>query len=259
LADRDYCIKPGYMARTRPDYFVDDIAGDVVWQPDVYPLATSIARKLGCTTIIDIGCGNARKLVALHREFHVVGIDYGENHRHCSQAYPFGTWISADLESCELPPFEDGVLEKSVLICADVIEHLVDPTALLRTMKSFLERSPAVLLSTPERDLTRGVNDYGPPANPSHVREWNIQELESLLQAFGMRMAFIGLTLSNNAEREFKTILAVAGNNRWAEARIAELGDACHSGPVELRSPEKKANRGLRGNVRQFLRFLWKS
>jgi hypothetical protein len=30
-----------------------------------------------------------------------------------------------------------------------------------------------LVISTPERDIVRGGNDFGPPENPAHYREWN--------------------------------------------------------------------------------------
>ena len=60
----NFCIKASYQARTFAQYYADEESPNVIWQPDVYPLAAFLARRYGCTHIIDVGCGHARKLAA---------------------------------------------------------------------------------------------------------------------------------------------------------------------------------------------------
>lgn len=206
----NFCIKDGYKSRVDPLYFMDRVE-DVTYQPDVYLFASYLAEKLGCQYVIDFGCGNARKLVEFLSSFKVIGIDIGPNIEYCRETYPMGWWIECDLEQPEGLSFSKEMLERAVLVCADVIEHLVNPVPLLGKLREFLRYSPVCLLSTPERDLVRGPIDYGPPANPCHVREWNLSKLEELLQSLGFNIEFIGLTVSNDRDWEKKTILAVLG------------------------------------------------
>lgn len=211
-----YFIKENYKHRINPNYCydVDPSESGITWQPDVYDFAAEIAEKLRCTYILDIGCGLAHKLVSQYPKFKIIGIDYGRNIIKCKNEYQFGKWISWDLER----PFEINldkeILSKSIIICSDVIEHLVNPSNLLKTIKKFLDNSTACIISTPERDLTRGINDFGPPANLQHVREWNLMEFERFLQSYGFNLGLIGLTASNDKNYEKKTILAVLNNNK---------------------------------------------
>ena len=96
-----------------------------------------------------------------------------------------------------------------MLVCADVIEHLVDPTGLLLALRALLEHAPVALLSTPERVLVRGADDQGPPANVAHVREWALDELVALSTAAGLPPTFAGLTVNNDRDLEKKTSLLV--------------------------------------------------
>jgi 2-polyprenyl-3-methyl-5-hydroxy-6-metoxy-1,4-benzoquinol methylase len=73
-----YFLPSGYESRLEPEYFVDEEL-NAVWQPDLYPEAATVARRLGSRRIIDVGCGTAEKLARLHPEFEVVGIDFGSN------------------------------------------------------------------------------------------------------------------------------------------------------------------------------------
>jgi 2-polyprenyl-3-methyl-5-hydroxy-6-metoxy-1,4-benzoquinol methylase len=73
-----------------------------------------------------------------------------------------------------------------LLMAVDVIEHLLNPDALLRFLYLHAHTRSVVVLSTPERDLRRGPGDCGPPANPAHVREWNGTELQAYLRSTGL-------------------------------------------------------------------------
>ena len=53
------------------------------------------------------------------------------------------------------------------------------------------------MISTPNRDTTSGPEDFGPPADPSRVREWNVQEFAALLEAWGFEHGELGLTGSD--------------------------------------------------------------
>jgi hypothetical protein len=90
--DSDFHIKSGYQPRPKPVYFIDSVTAErgIVWQPDINPLAALLARRLGWSRIIDLGCGRAEKLVQLHPEFSLTGVDYGENMQFCREHYDFG-------------------------------------------------------------------------------------------------------------------------------------------------------------------------
>jgi len=212
----NYFIKPGYRIREKPIY-CDDMEyaeSRVLWQPDVYPFAAQLARHFRCSYIIDIGCGVAQKLVKLHPEFQVIGIDFKDNIQYCQKEFQFGQWIEWDIDKPGVIPIDLNVLSNSVIICSDVIEHLIHPGFLLENLKTCLAYAPVALLSTPERDLTYGLKNFGPPPNPKHVREWNESELESLLRSYDFHVEFLGLTMSNNKDWRKKTLLAILGNNQ---------------------------------------------
>jgi hypothetical protein len=86
--------------------------------------------------------------------------------------YPGHEWLQFDtVDPC--------TLKADLVICSDVIEHIKDPDTLLRFISSMQSR--LIILSTPERNAIAGSNDYGPPANPSHYREWNAPEFKKYL------------------------------------------------------------------------------
>jgi 2-polyprenyl-3-methyl-5-hydroxy-6-metoxy-1,4-benzoquinol methylase len=152
--DSSFFIKPGYTARRKVKQLADRFVESkpIVHQPDVYPLAALLAARLGCDTVVDIGCGGGGKLADLHPRFRIVGFDVAQNIDFCRASYSFGTWIERDLERPEAIPLGPDVLQRAVVVCSDVIEHLVDPGHLLRNLRGMLGSAPLCVLSNPRRD-----------------------------------------------------------------------------------------------------------
>jgi len=233
-AKRQYYIKNGYAPRDRAEYYIDAPAAGLVYQPYVYSFAAYLGRLLGCSSIIDVGCGTADKLAQLHTEFDVIGIDFGPNVASCRAKYSFGTWIEWDLDRSEPLPIPMETSARSVVVCADVLEHLMTPEHLLANLGRLLESAPVCILTTPERDRARGQDDMGPPANPHHVREWNRRELEQLVCTYGLCAEFSGVTANNNTDLEKKTSLCVL---RGASGRTRM--DLLQMGPKPVKNRQR--------------------
>jgi hypothetical protein len=106
-------------------------------------------------------------------------------------------------------------LERSVIVCSDRVEHLVRPEHLPRSLAAALRHAPLLVLSTPERDLARGILDTGPPANDCHIQEWNLAEFARLLEHHGLPPRRLGLTRSDDKWDGCHTILVqVSGRDR---------------------------------------------
>lgn len=210
-----FFIRSGYRSRDRVEYFLDETDDTVTWQPDVYPYAAARAKELGCDVMIDIGCGQAGKLASLAGEYPTwsfVGVDFGDNLVWCRDNHPFGEWIEADLESSERLPIDPSLVRRSIVVCSDVIEHLLNPTPTLALIRGLLmDGSAAAVLSTPARECRSGYDTPGPPRNPSHVREWASDEFQALLRASGFEIQYAGLTRSDDASNGLSTQLVLVG------------------------------------------------
>jgi hypothetical protein len=210
-----FFIRSGYRSRSEVEYFVDETDDTVTWQPDVYPYAAARAAELGRDVVIDIGCGRAGKLASLaaeHPSWSFVGVDLGDNLAWCRDNHPFGQWIEADLESAERLPIDPSRVRRSVVVCSDVIEHLVTPTPALTLIRGLLiEGNGVAVLSTPARECRSGYDAPGPPRNRSHVREWASDEFQALLQASGFKIHKAGLTRSDDASNGLSTQLVLVG------------------------------------------------
>lgn len=211
----EYCIKEGYQARTQTA-FLDDTKSyknNLVFQPDVYDLAGHLAEGFGVNTIIDIGCGIGRKLSSFREKFNIIGLDIGTNVSYCNNTYDYGTWLELNLDQPHEFPVDDETLANAIIVCSDVIEHVIEPEHLLRTFRKIASLAPALLVSTPERDRIRGIGDMGPPRNKKHIREWNLEEFTSLCHQYRLPLLTYGLTIDNNIDQEKQTILCICGRS----------------------------------------------
>jgi SAM-dependent methyltransferase len=192
-----YFIKEGYIPNEL-NLTMDSVSGEHYYQPAsieltqnymhqfyVYRYACDYAEKQHLNTLLDIGCGLGRKLSYIHNrlpELRITGIDQEYPVRFCRETYNFGEWFVDDIEKPTLQPKN----KTDLIICSDVIEHLLEPDKLLDYIRRFADKETIIVISTPERDKVRGTKcNYSP--NKHHIREWNFSELESYLAYQGFQ------------------------------------------------------------------------
>ncbi|MHC4572551.1 MAG: glycosyltransferase [Planctomycetota bacterium] len=182
-----YFIKTGYRCNLGSNgsanpYF-DDVENSSSYQAAVYRFAAEVIKENGLTSVLDIGCGFGIKLGKyIYPVCHdVTGIDFEHAVQFCKKTHDFGKWFVDDIESPRLRLDK----EFDLIIAADVIEHLVNPDRLFDYILLHCHPETHVILSTPERDIARGKDDYGPPANRAHVREWNMSEFRKYISGYG--------------------------------------------------------------------------
>lgn len=156
-----------------------------------------MARAVGASRIVDVGCGDAKKLQKLASECDVLGLDLLE-----IEAPEGVRFRQYDV----LGPEPIPQAERSVVVAADVIEHLTRPELLLEK----IHRSSCLgaVFSTPDRLREYGSDHRGPPRNPRHVREWTAAEFERLLVQHGLDPVVL-LTKTHVHGHAWATILAV--------------------------------------------------
>lgn len=200
-----------YTSRNEGCYF-DDVPqayGDVIHQPEVYDFADYIVKSSGRRKIIDIGCGSGRNLCNTQVEERI-GIDFGSKIKACKELYANKSkWIEADFTDNSCISLSEMADEQTVVVCADVVEHVSDPCILIELLKACFERGAIVITSTPDRVRVRGVDHSGPPPNPSRIREWALDEYKRFLTNQGFAPLFAGYTINNNVNFENKIIVTI--------------------------------------------------
>ncbi len=211
-AGNDYFIKNGYRSRSNPSN-INYEAPDNAYLPYVYPFAAYLGKHYRCKYIIDVGCGNAEKFASLYPEFNIIGIARGTVLRSLRDKYDFGTWLEYGQGRRQKINISTEVLQSSVIICSNILEHLADPSGMLILLKQWMDNAPVCLMITPERDIIRSPEDMGPPPDPGHVREWNSLEFNRLLGYYGFNVLFKGLTFDNSMDHNRSTLLSIVGND----------------------------------------------
>jgi SAM-dependent methyltransferase len=133
--------------------------------------------------VMDVGCGYPWKFALMIRP--VAGrqllVDQPSTASLVRELCPGADFLGVDLEQI------DGELRErfDLVICADVLEHLVDPDPCVAFIRRHLSASGWAVFSTPERDFLRGRGcDHCPKRE--HVREWNSDEFRAYLRSRGL-------------------------------------------------------------------------
>ena len=189
---KNYGIKEGYKARTSYHHF-DDTPTHDEYQDKVYETAHTLCKNYNLNKVLDIGCGSGYKLIKYFKNYDFVGSELEPTLSWLKKTYPSHKWVKSDLSTTLKENYD-------IIICADVIEHLVDPDLLINFLKNIDFKY--IVISTPERDAIqkyqRGHTWMGPPNNPTHVREWSFEEFKHYLsQHFNITQHFMG---QNDAE-----------------------------------------------------------
>lgn len=201
------------MINDSPEYFSTNTPG-IIHQYDVYRLARYLSDTENIEHIVDIGSGTGSKLSQFSKNKKLTLIDYGLNITAIDPSLNSFADVTVTSHNLEYP-MEYKPSPNSIIICADVIENLINPIPLLTYLLEVRNTVKYVLLSTPERISVRGADHTGPPPNKCHVREWSYEEFLELLEIHGAKRNEIlyGLTINNNINREKKTILCILGKN----------------------------------------------
>ena len=196
MSTKNYCIKSNYKVvnninktfdeNRTSNYWTEREKTARVFQWHVYEYASRFCGPN--TSVIDVGCGTAFKLVNIIGRItpHIVGIDQSAPIESCNNKYSTGAFYSDNFESPSLD-YLDLLKRPDIIICSDVIEHIVDPDILLDFIKVLAAESTRIIFSTPDRDRLRGTN-CTESLKPEHVREWNFEELSCYLENSNFRV-----------------------------------------------------------------------
>jgi len=181
----NYNIK-NYNSNINPDHHNDSQYSDE-GQREVYEFAYKFMKNNNYNNVIDVGCGSGYKLINILGEFNTIGIETEPCFSLLIKKYPFKKWILSGEPEKSFRHYE---LLKSpeLVICSDVIEHIVNPDILVDYLLSL--KAKYYIISTPCREILcknpkfkncYGKSWNGPPMNKCHVREWTMDEFKEYI------------------------------------------------------------------------------
>ena len=66
----------------------------IVKHPDLHLFATHVARRLGCTRVVDLGCAQPGELAKVHPKAEVIGLGIDVDLRAARSDYRFARWMN---------------------------------------------------------------------------------------------------------------------------------------------------------------------
>lgn len=192
--NEQYCISSGYVSNEIA--LTTSHGGQKYWnerrlkysaqyQWYVYKWAKQLMIERGLKFVVDVGCGPGVKLRSLIKPCaqRAVGIDQAAAIDYCKQVDPQGEYVVDDF-SCPRLQLD---FVPDLVICCDVIEHLLYPDILLDYIRRLCDSRTLLLISTPDRDRLRGKGTLSCP-NRQHVREWAANEFDAYLKKKNWRI-----------------------------------------------------------------------
>jgi 2-polyprenyl-3-methyl-5-hydroxy-6-metoxy-1,4-benzoquinol methylase len=189
-----YYIDEKYIERDFETYF-NDINNKDRWQNEVYFFAKKIFLKNNLNTVLDYGCGSGFKLLKYFKDHKYTGIDLDETIKLINKE----NFLSIN-------DFNFNISSYDLVICSDVIEHVIDPDIILNNIKKI--NCKFIIFSTPDRNLLYNKDSilfFGPPKNIAHIREWTFSEFNLYISNNGFEIIkhFI-----SNSEQSTQCLLA---------------------------------------------------
>lgn len=227
------------------------------WQRHVYALAARTLRHLINTnpsrtiTALDVGCGVCVKLDQhlAPTGAEVVGIDQPSALAVARTLGSRARLHPVDLERADL----DLNTTFDVILCADVLEHLINPDRALDLIRRHATPDTIIILSTPERDRERG-RDCRASAKPEHVREWAFAEFAAYVQSRGLLIHRHALSTKDEspplpARRAERAFRALAADRSPLCCQIIVARIAPPNTPLPRDTPRLPFRRSIRGGT----------
>lgn len=227
------------------------VGDELEWQRPVYEHALSLYEAdTGFARILDLGCGAGTKTLSRFggtgKLLQVDRNDFRDDAAKASDV-PFEQVSLEQYDDLEalLAMLDAG--EPTLIVCADVIEHLIDPRPLLSFIRRVLMRHPdnVAVLSTPNHDSFEGVRSGSLPSNREHCRQWSVFGMGRQLRSAGFEVTRFGRAAMHEYDETGHTIVAeLRCSPEHYAAFLAQAGIPKPAPRLLITGEHKLCNRG---------------
>lgn len=182
---------------------------------------------IGSCRVIDAACGTGygSKMMIDHGALRVDGFDVSpEAVEEARAAHGQKEELRFTVADITRLPVADHSYD--AYVCFETIEHVDDDHALLAEAARVLKPGGKLICSTPNRDLLDpGTSIHDRPFNPFHVREYTLEEFESLLRTHFHTVNYLGQTYYDR--RYGKALGAVGKGLPGLAVRLHQMRKLC--------------------------------
>lgn len=176
----------------------------IVRRPDVHLLSAYLARRFGCTHVVDLGCPQPRELAKVYPQANIIGLGVDVDLRPARSEYRFGRWLDRRSASDVLALVAPDTAVDALIVAT------IDP-----------ERPSAHRIAD---DLKR-LMDYASAAVVSGSGPgWSTARFRAFLESAGLRVDHVGWTATDDVDRRTDTPLAIVGNTHQPHVEAAPPG-----------------------------------
>lgn len=221
------------------------------WHRDVYEHALSLHQSgKSFARILDVACGSGKKSYSRFggtgKLLQIDRIDFRDDEVKIS-GEPF--------EQLSLEQYDDleallAILderEPTLIICADLIGHTIDPRPLLSFIRRVLMRHPdsVAVVSTLSHDSFEGARSDLLPNNRDHYRRWTVFDMGNQLHSAGFEVTCYGQHATSSLEKAKHMFLAElrCSEDHYA-AFLAEAGVPKPAPRLLITGEHKLCNKG---------------
>jgi 2-polyprenyl-3-methyl-5-hydroxy-6-metoxy-1,4-benzoquinol methylase len=169
---------------------------------------------LNCHSILDVGCGYGvlGRYLKENGANEVYGIELSANAA-AEAGKVLDKVVVGNVESVQLP-FVAGYFD--CIICADVLEHLIDPWNVLNKLKQYLKPGGCIIASIPNigfhrvvRKLMKGRWEYSESGvlDRTHLRFFTLDGILSLFIDNGMKIQQINRKIDSGLNMKLLNII----------------------------------------------------
>lgn len=163
------------------------------------------------TSLLDIGTADARMLETLNDELQIqtaVGLDYSADLLHVN---PSKRLYKVQADAVTLP-FKNGSFD--VLVATAVIEHVTDPSQMMRECWRVLRDEGICILSTPDPFFEHIATKIGHLKEDQHNETFSLSNLKNLVEEAGFQIVLaekfmispIGFPFEDNIENVVRMV-----------------------------------------------------